>query len=450
MGYPCALGMATPLALIRGGGIAAQHGILMRSGEAFQVFKDVRRVVLDKTGTITRGEPRVTDVVPFAGVGREELLRLAAAAESNSEHPLARAIVDYADDSGLDVPDAAGFEAVAGRGVRATVDGRPLLVGSPRFIESEGTSLDPAVEQIVRLEAQGRTVVGIASDGQPLGLIAIADTLKEDAREAVERMKAAGMVPVMLTGDNWRTARAVAAEVGIEEVLAEVLPDQKAARVRELQGQGHRVAMVGDGINDAPALMQADVGVAIGAGTDIAIESSDVILIGERLGSVVDAYHIAGGSYRKTVQNLSLAFAFNGIGVPAAATGLVHPVWAMIAMLASVSTVLLNSFGGRLLPKREEAAIARHEATAAPDEERAVLVLTVPTIHCEGCVRSIKEALAHRDGVEDVDVELAEKRATVLYVPGLVSEAEIREEIERAGHVAIDIHALKHEAEHVA
>jgi len=194
-------------------------------------------------------------------------------------------------------------------------------------------------------------VIGISNNGKLKGLIALADTLKEDAVEAITRLKNAGLEPVMITGDNQRTADVIAAEVGITEVMAQVMPDQKAEQVRKLQKEGYRVAMVGDGINDAPALMQADVGIAIGAGTDIAIESSDIILMGNRLSGVVNAFHIAKNSYRKTVQNLSLAFVFNGIGIPLAATGLVYPVWAMIAMAASVTTVLLNSFGGRLIPK---------------------------------------------------------------------------------------------------
>ncbi len=401
MGYPCALGMATPLAMIRGGGEAAQKGILMRSGEAFQVFKDVQVVVLDKTGTITKGKPEVTDIRMANGESanqriqilnskseirnpQSEILYLAASAESVSEHPLGRAIVEYALDQGIDLAEVADFQAAPGKGVRALVDGHTVYVGSPAFFARDlGMDLAPIREDLERLQAEGKTAVLVAltDDGRALedeqtrpsfvarppaliGLIAIADTLKEDAREAVTRMKMAGLKPVMLTGDNERTARAVAAAVGIDEVVAEVLPNEKAAKIRELQAVGEpdrsplRVAMVGDGINDAPALMQADVGIAIGAGTDIAIESADIVLIGDRLGGVVDAFYIARSSYRKTVQNLMLAFAFNGIGVPLAATGLVHPVWAMVAMVLSVSTVLLNSFGGRLIPRMASKGIS--------------------------------------------------------------------------------------------
>jgi len=349
MGYPCALGMATPLAMIRGGGMAAQQGILMRSGEAFQVFKDVTKVILDKTGTITLGKPRVVEVVPMPEKDRAQVLAMAAAAEAASEHPLARAIVDQAEEEAMALPKAEDFEATPGRGVRIKIDGKTVLVGNARFLEEAGISLASAGKQLQALEDLGGTVVAVACDGELSGFIALADTLKEDAREAIRQMKAIGLEPVMLTGDSWRSAQAIASAVGIEQVLAEVLPGQKAEQVRQLQKQGYRVAMVGDGINDSPALMQADVGIAIGAGTDIAIESADVILVGDRLGAVVDAYHIGRRSFSKMVQNVSLAFAFNGIGVPAAVTGLVHPVWAMIAMAASVTAVLLNSFGGKLL-----------------------------------------------------------------------------------------------------
>lgn len=353
MGYPCALGMATPLALIRGGGMAAERGILMRSGDSFQAYKDIRRVVFDKTGTLTVGAPRVVAVLTAEGTQADNVLRFAAAAEVPSEHPLAKAIVEEARRQGLDpVADLDGFEALAGHGVRATVSGRHVLIGSPRFIAGEGIGLSPLSKAIEASESEGRTMVAVAVDGRLAGAIGLADTLKADARDTVAALQRLHIEPVMITGDNARTAAAVAEALGIKEFRAQVLPQEKAARVRELQAGGVRVAMVGDGINDAPALTQADVGIAIGAGTDIAIEAADVVLVGDRLGPVVDGYHISRNSYRKTAQNLILAFAFNGIGIPLATTGLFHPVWAMGAMVASVSTILLNSFGGRLLPGR--------------------------------------------------------------------------------------------------
>jgi len=424
MGYPCALGMATPRAMIRGGGMAAQKGILMRSGEAFQVFKDVRKVVLDKTGTITRGEPRVVKVVAIGNSGREEVLRLTASAEKYSEHPLARAVVEQAEQEEIALSDVKDFQVVPGRGVRGSLNGKQLLVGSLRFLEEENINLSTAHSEAEALENEGKTVVGVSTNGTLTGLIALADTLKEDAAEAIARLKNAGLEPVMITGDNQRTAEAVAAEVGIAEVMAQVLPDQKAAQVRKLQGEGYRVAMVGDGINDAPALMQADVGIAIGAGTDVAIESSDIILIGNRLGGAVDAFHIAKNSYQKTVQNLSLAFVFNGLGIPLAVTGLVNPVWAMVAMAASVSMVLLNSFGGRLIPKQKGKLSASHEIT-----------LKVPTMHCEGCLNNIQNTLGQRAGVQKVDGDLNTKNITVIYDQGIIDKESIREGISEAGFV---------------
>jgi Cu+-exporting ATPase len=348
MGYPCALGMSGPLAMIRGGGLAAEKGIFMRSGEAFEIFKDIKKVVLDKTGTITKGQPEVVKVIPLSGYEEKDVLKWSGSAESVSEHPLAQAIVNRALEKDIDFYDVEKFESTPGHGIVASLKGEQVRIGSFRYLSGEGIDFSEQQKEIEELESQGRTVVGIAKNNEAIGLIAIADTLKEDAKEAIARMKKAGLEPIMLTGDNERTARAVAGEVGIDRVRAQVLPDQKADEVRKLQEEGYRVAMVGDGINDAPALMQADIGIAIGAGTDIAIESSDIILVGERLGSVVDAYEIGKVSFRKTVQNLVLAFTFNGVGVPLAVTGLVHPIWAMVAMLLSVTTVLLNSFGGKL------------------------------------------------------------------------------------------------------
>jgi Cu+-exporting ATPase len=420
MGYPCALGMASPLAMIRGGGMAAERGVLMRSAEAFQVLKDVRKVVLDKTGTITRGQPQLTELIPLSGVTREEALRLGAAVESSSEHPLARAVVAAAQGQGITIPAATDFQAVPGRGVRATVEGRHVLVGKPQFLDAEGADLSPARDRIVAMRARGETVVGVAAEGKLVGLIAIADPIKPDARETVRRLREAGIEPVMLTGDNRTTARAVAEQVGITEYRAEVLPQDKAAVVRELQGQGYRIAMVGDGINDAPALMQADVGIAIGAGTDIAIESADVVLIGQRLGAVLDAYEIGKSSYGKTVQNLMLAFAFNGIGVPLAISGLLRPVWAMVAMIASVTAILTNSFAGRLAPR------------ARKRTEKEV-TLRISNMHCEYCLASIWKAVKHLEGVEEVRGDPGNQLVIVRYREGAVEPDGIQQAIVESG-----------------
>jgi heavy metal translocating P-type ATPase len=365
LGYPCALGMATPLALVRGGGEAAARGILLRSGDAFQILPEVDHVVLDKTGTVTVGEPAVSEVVGLDGEA-VRALATAASAEAFSSHPLADAVLDCADARGVDYPDPETFESVTGKGVRATVDGREVLVGKPGWLAAEGVDVAPAREETERLQARGLTVSGVARNGDLVGLLGIGDEIKADAAETVRRMHEAGLTPLLLTGDDERTARAVAEAVGIDRVLADVLPAEKRAEIGRLQdggerttgsrtsserrsGGSHRVAMVGDGINDAPALTQADVGVAVGAGTDVAIESADVVLLGERLGGVMDAREIGRESYRKTRQNLAVAFSFNGVGVAAATTGLIHPVFAMLAMVLSVSAVLANSFAGQLL-----------------------------------------------------------------------------------------------------
>jgi heavy metal translocating P-type ATPase len=344
MGYPCAVGIAAPLSIVRGAGEAAEQGIIMRTGEAFQAFRSVRRIVLDKTGTLTEGRPVVREIEALGNA--DELLAVAAAAEASSEHPLGRAVVDVALEQGVRLLTAEDFESITGFGVSAVIEGSRVLVGRPRFLEENGIDMTPLATRIAELEAAGRTVVAVSRDGQPLGAVALGDRLRADAITAVAAMREAGLTPILVTGDNQRAAERVAQEVGIEEVHAGILPGQKAEIVRRLQTHG-RVAMVGDGINDAPALMQADVGVAMGAGTDIAIESADIIIVGNRLASVLTARDISRRSYRKTKQNVLLAFLFNGIGVPAATTGLVYPVWAMVAMALSVTTIFVNSLWGR-------------------------------------------------------------------------------------------------------
>jgi heavy metal translocating P-type ATPase len=371
LGYPCALGMATPLAMIRGGGEAARQRILMRSGEAFQLMGQLGTVVLDKTGTITVGRPSVRHVVVMDGHDDGEVLAVAASAESASEHPLARAIEDAAERRGIEVSFPEEFEAHPGRGIEASVAGRCVLVGKPGFLDERDVALVAVADELKRLEAAGLTVIGVAHGGRLLGLIGIGDEVKPDAADTVRRITQAGITPVMLTGDNQRTAEAVAAEVGIDQVRAEVLPADKAAEVRRLQDNGERVMMVGDGINDAPALTQADVGIAIGAGTDIAIEAADIVVMAEQLGAVMDARDIGMHSYAKTRQNLALAFVFNGIGVPAAATGFVHPIWAMVAMVASVTAVLTNSFAGRLLRRTGHDAETQRTAPSSHDHAHA-------------------------------------------------------------------------------
>jgi heavy metal translocating P-type ATPase len=343
MGYPCALGMATPLALIRGGGEAASRGILVRSAEAFQTLKDVRAVVFDKTGTLTRGKPMVLGTIA------DELLATAASLERFSRHPLAKAIVEAAEAKELAVVeghDIKDFRETPGRGVSASIDGARILVGSPRFLAENGIGL-PA-ESAENLP-EAATVVGVARNGKLLGLIPLGDEARAGAADIIRTLNARGIEAIMVTGDNRRTAETLAGKLGIRRMHAEALPAEKADYIRDLQSKGLRVAMVGDGINDAPALMQADVGIAFDAGTDIAIESADAVVMNHALTAIPALLDIGRKSYAKTAQNLAIAFAFNGIGIPIAATGILQPVWAMAAMVASVTAVLANSFGGHLV-----------------------------------------------------------------------------------------------------
>ena len=351
---PCALGLATPISIMVAVGKAAEHGILIRNGEALQRARSVDTVVLDKTGTITQGAPTLTDVVPLAGGSDEELLRLAAAAEAGSEHPLGQAVTEGAAARDL-APSAdslrtSDFEAVPGSGIRAMVGGRRVLVGTAAFLAEAGVETTGLEAQASELAESGRTPVLVAADGQPLGALGIADPVKEESAVAIGRLREMGLDVVILTGDHEATARAVAREVGVESVLARVLPDQKAQRIKELQDRGRSVAMVGDGINDAPALAQADVGVAIGTGTDVAIEAGDVTLMGGSLEGVVEMMEISEATFRNIRQNLVGAFIYNTLGIPVAAGVfypffgiLLSPVIAGAAMAFSSVTVVTNA-----------------------------------------------------------------------------------------------------------
>jgi Cu+-exporting ATPase len=362
---PCALGLATPTSIMVGTGKGAENGVLFRNAEALERLHKVRAVVLDKTGTLTEGRPRVTDFAPAeASRDSAEMLRLVAAAERGSEHPLGEAIVRHArDERGLELAEAASFEAVSGAGIRATVDGRRVLVGKPAFLADEGIELGTLREAGERLAAEGKTPVYLAVDGHVAGVVGIADTLKDGSREAVAELHRLGLEVIMLTGDNETTARAIARQVGVHRVLAEVRPDEKAAQVRRLQGEGKLVAMVGDGINDAPALAQADVGIAIGSGTDIAIESAAVTLMSGDLRGVVTAIALSRATLRNIKQNLFWAFAYNVALIPLAAgalypfTGiLLDPILAAAAMALSSVTVVSNALRLRRFRPRPSTA----------------------------------------------------------------------------------------------
>lgn len=340
---PCALGLATPTAVIVGTGVGAELGILIKGGEHLEKAHRVTAVVLDKTGTITTGQPAVTDVIPLGNIEEGELLRTVAAAERYSEHPLARTIAERAAAIGLQIPEPGAFVALPGRGVRAEVAGKEVLAGNRRLLEEAGIPVGRAEEQVAALQRKGKTVIFCAVGGHLQGLVAVADTVKEHAREAIHELQEMGLATVMLTGDNTRTAQAVAAQVGIARVIAEVLPEHKAAQVACLQREGHTVAMVGDGINDAPALATADLGIAIGTGTDVAIETADVVLMRGDLRAVAQAIRLSRSTMRKIRQNLFWALFYNVLAIPIAALGLLNPALAAGAMALSSVSVVSNS-----------------------------------------------------------------------------------------------------------
>ena len=347
---PCALGLATPTAIMVGTGKGAEQGILIKSGTALEMAHQVDAVVLDKTGTLTQGQPQVTDVLPLTGWTPDQLLALAAAAEVNSEHPLGQAIVAGARERELALPEVTDFQSLTGSGIQVRLDQATYYLGNRRLMQEQGLDLGQAEEQAAALAAGGKTPIYVANEHELLGLIAVADPLKETSPEAVRRLKAMGLQVIMLTGDNAKTAQALAAEAGIDQVISDVLPADKAQVVADLQAKGLKVAMVGDGINDAPALAQADVGLAIGRGTDVAIESADMVLMGSDLISVATAIKLSQATIRNIKENLFWAFAYNVLGIPVA-MGVLHlfggpllnPMLAGAAMSFSSVSVIVNA-----------------------------------------------------------------------------------------------------------
>jgi Cu+-exporting ATPase len=347
---PCALGLATPTSLLVGTGRGAELGILIRSAEALEVAGAIDTVIFDKTGTLTRGEPQVTDVVAGASWTDDRLLALAASAERNSEHPLGGAVVQAARARGLTLSDATEFRAISGMGVRAGIDGKTVIVGSKQLLGQEQVAVGPLLDAADRLAAEGKTVMLVAVDGDAVGAVALADVPKEEAAAAVRALKEMGLAIVLITGDNERTAQAIARQVGIDQVEAGVLPDQKADSVKALQAKGRRVAMVGDGINDAPALARADTGIAVGRGTDIAMESADITLVRDDLRLVPEAIKLSRATLSNIRQNLFFAFFYNSLGIPIAAGALypvihtlLHPAMAAAAMAFSSVSVVANA-----------------------------------------------------------------------------------------------------------
>jgi len=347
---PCALGLATPTSIMVGTGKGAENGILIRGAEALETAHQLNTIVLDKTGTLTKGEPSVTDIIEGERFSRKEILTLAASAEKGSEHPLGEAIVIKAKEENLSLLDPKDFQAIAGYGIEAMINSKKVLLGNIKLMEKRKVFLNGFLEKAEQLSSEGKTPMFLAVEGQAAGIIAVADTLKENSKEAVEALQRMGLEVVMLTGDNERTARAIAQQIGIDRVLAEVLPEMKAEEVKRLQAEGKKVGMVGDGINDAPALAQANVGIAIGTGTDVAMESSDITLIGGDLRGVVTAIALSKATIRNIRQNLFWAFAYNTILIPVAA-GVLFPFWGILlnpifaagAMAFSSVTVVSNA-----------------------------------------------------------------------------------------------------------
>ena len=350
---PCALGLATPTAIMVGTGKGAEHGVLIKSGEALENIHDVDTVVFDKTGTLTKGEPELTDIIPAepVNVSEAELLSLAASAEKGSEHSLAQAIVDAAKERNLTLQDTTDFEAIPGRGIQARVDGQLIYFGNQKLMTEQTIDLSDAIlDQSDQLADEGKTPMYLANEDGLLAIIAVADVLKPSSREAIDSLHKKGIEVVMLTGDNERTAQAVAAEAGIDGVFAEVLPSDKSDKIIELQEQGKKVAMVGDGINDAPALAQADIGIAIGSGTDVAVDSADVVLMKDDTREVNTTIELSNATLKNIKQNLFWAFAYNILGIPVAmgvlylfGGPLLSPEIAAIAMSFSSVSVLLNA-----------------------------------------------------------------------------------------------------------
>jgi Cu+-exporting ATPase len=340
---PCALGVATPAALMVGVGKGAEGGILIRGAEVLERAQRITTVVFDKTGTLTRGEPSVTDLVPLGPASEGELLRLAASVEAGSEHPLGEAIVRAARHRGLEPAPVTGFEAVPGHGIRGTVAGARVLLGNRRHLHCEGVDPSTAEVAMTRLEEEGKTAMLVAKDGVLAGIVAVADTLKPEAADAVAALRGEGVEVIMLTGDNRRTADAIAKQLGIDRVIAEVLPSDKAKVVADLQREGKAVAMVGDGVNDAPALATADIGIAIGSGSDVAKETGGIILVRDDVTDVVKAIRLSRATMRKIKQNLFWAFVYNTVGIPVAALGFLNPIIAAAAMALSSLSVVVNS-----------------------------------------------------------------------------------------------------------
>ena len=445
---PCALGLATPVAIMVGTGKAAEQGILIKSAESLELLHKVDTVVLDKTGTVTEGKPRMTDILPLGDTTEEELLCIAASVEQPSEHPLSRAILDAAAARSIPLCPVTDFRAVAGGGVVAELDGKTIRAGNAQLMERSGVDISALTGHIRTLAENGKTPLFFAEGAELLGVIAVADVVKSDSADAIRQLHAMGKTVVLLTGDNQHTADAIARQVGIDRVIAQVKPADKAAQVEQLRSEGHTVAMVGDGINDAPALATADVGLAIGAGTDIAIESADVVLMKNSLQDISAAMSLSAAVIGNIRQNLFWAFFYNAIGIPVAA-GILYPAFAvtlnpMIAAAAmSMSSVCVVSNALRLrrwkqtdrtpispAEEKEEIVIMKEETTM----KRTMTIEGMMCTHCSGRVEQVLNAL---EGVSAV-VDLQAKTATVTCEASVTDEL-LRQTVENAGYKVLSI-----------
>ena len=439
---PCALGLATPVAIMVGTGKAAENGILIKSAQSLELMGRVNTVVLDKTGTVTQGKPRLTDCLAAEGVTEEELLCVAASVEQPSEHPLSRAVTEAAQERSIPLCDVEDFTAVPGGGVHAALHGETVFAGNADYMRQNGVPIDAFSAQAETWANDGKTVLYFAQQGRALGMLAVADTVKPDSAAAIAALKRSGCRVVLLTGDNTQTANAIARQVGVDQVIAQVLPQDKAACVEELQKEGQLVAMVGDGINDAPALVQADVGLAIGAGTDIAIESADIVLMKSSLADVASAAELSRAVLRNIRQNLFWAFFYNSVGIPVAA-GVLYPALGLLlnpmiaAACMSLSSVCVVSNALRLRlwkPKTKPVPSAAGTAAEhiADNEEEPTMkkTVTIEGMMCAHCVAHVEKALTALPGVK-ATVDLTSGTAVV---EGDVTDEAIRAAVTDAGY----------------
>lgn len=443
---PCALGLATPVAIMVGNGMGAKNGILFKTAASLEEAGKMDIVALDKTGTITSGEPKVTDIIPAEGVSEDELMRLALALEQKSEHPLARAIMQRGEELGMKAPEVSSFEALPGNGVIASMGGKELATGNHKFIITKAAVTDDMRVKAEALAEQGKTPLYFAEGGALAGIIAVADVIKEDSPRAVQELRNMGIRVVMLTGDNERTAKAIGAQAGVDEVIAGVLPDGKESVIRKLMKQG-KVAMVGDGINDAPALTRADIGIAIGAGTDVAIDAADVVLMKSQLSDVPAAIRMSRATLRNIHENLFWAFFYNTIGIPIAAgcfvwAGLtLNPMLGAAAMSLSSFCVVSNALRLNLFKmyNASKDKPRKHKAAAAPAEEEEELIevaMRIDGMMCGHCEKTVTEALSAVEGVEDVSAS-AEKGLAKFKIHSDTSEQALKDAVTKAGYIFV-------------